>query len=96
MRARVRFRYPSTWASCFANSDYLVTYSEYEQLVDAYKWSLSEIRKLTFRERKHWLDRYIYKLEQEYQKQHRQNNSTQTVIGSAMGGGVTFGGMAFR
>jgi hypothetical protein len=71
-------------------------YAEYEQLVDGYSWNLSELRKLTIRERKHWLKRYLYKLEKEYQRQHTLNNSTKTVMGSAMGGGVTFGGMAFR
>lgn len=82
--------------SCFRNSDYQLAYSEYEQLVDAYGWQLPDIKKLSIRERRHWVNRYLYKLEQEYQKQHRANNTAQTVIGSAIGGGITFRGMGIR
>ncbi|APC46397.1 hypothetical protein HWB05_gp135 [Streptomyces phage BRock] len=59
-------------------------------MVDGYPgWSLAEIKKLTYRERQHWLDRYLYKLEQELQRRHRQNNSPQVRVGS-IGQGVTF------
>lgn len=65
-------------------------------MVDAYSWALSDIRDLTYRERKHWLDRYLYKLELALDRKHRQDNSTQTTIGSVLGGGVSFSGMPFR
>lgn len=84
------------WASCFRNSDYELAYQEYEQLVDGYGWSLFEMKKMTIRERRHWVNRYLHKLEQEYQRQHRANNSAQTIIGNAMGGAVTFGGHRLR
>jgi len=51
---------------------------------------------LSYRERKHWVNRYLYKLEMEYQKQHRQNNQAQTVMGQAIGGMPTFGGIPLR
>lgn len=81
---------------CFGISDYKVLYSEYEQLVDAFSWSLSDIKELSYRERKHWVERYLYKLELEYQRQHRQNNQAQTIIGQAIGGIPTFGGVPLR
>lgn len=83
------------WVSCFVNSDYGNLYKEYEQLVDAFHWPLSESRQLTYRERKHWIKRYIYKLELEYDKMHQANNSNQVVTRS-VGQGVTFGGMPYR
>lgn len=65
-------------------------------MVDGFGWSLSDIKELPFRERKHWVERYLYKLEQEYQRQHRQNNQAQTIIGQAIGGMTTFGGVPLR
>lgn len=83
------------WVSCFVNSDYNNLYKEYEQLTDAFHWPVSESRQLTYRERKHWIKRYVYKLEQEYERMHQLNNSTQ-VITRSVGEGVTFGGTPYR
>ncbi|WPH58267.1 hypothetical protein SEA_LUCKYSOCKE_91 [Streptomyces phage LuckySocke] len=51
---------------------------------------------MTIRERRHWVNRYLYQLEQQYQRQHQQNNSAQTIIGNAMGGAVSFMGRSLR
>jgi hypothetical protein len=83
------------WVSCFANSSYAILYKEYEQLNDAFQWSPSESRKLTYRERKHWVKRYLFKLEQEYDRMHQANNSNQ-VITRSVGQGVTFGGVPYK
>jgi hypothetical protein len=83
------------WAFCFGIFNYESLYKEYEQLVDAYHWAPSEIRKLSYRERKHWVKRYLFKLEQEYEKMHQANNSAQ-VITRTVGQGVTFGGVPYR
>lgn len=83
------------WAFYFGNSDYQNLYKDYEQLVEAFQWPISESRKLTYRERKHWVSRYVYKLEQEYERVHQLNNSTQ-VTTRAVGQGVTFGGVPYR
>jgi hypothetical protein len=83
------------WASCFGNFNYEDLYREYEQLVDAYNWSLYECRMISYRERKHWVARYLFKLEQEYERVHQSNNQNQTIMRS-VGQGVTFGGIPFR
>lgn len=83
------------WASCFENSNYYDLYKEYEQLVDAYRWSITEIRQLSYRERKHWVERYLHKLELEYDRMHQANNTNQTVVRS-VGQEVTFNGMRYR
>lgn len=83
------------WVSCFGNFNYLDLYKEYEQLVDGYSWSIFESRKLTYRERKHWVARYLFKLEQDYERMHQLNNQNQTITRS-VGQGVTFGGIPYR
>jgi len=95
MRARARYLFHLAWESCFANSNYSDLYKEYEQLVDAFGWPVSESRILTYRERKHWINRYVFKLEKEYERIHQQNNSNQVHV-NTMGSGVTFGGKPFR
>jgi hypothetical protein len=77
------------------NSDYQNLYKEYEQLTDAFHWPVSESRRLTYRERKHWIKRYVYKLEQEYERMHQANNTNQ-VITRSVGQDVAFGGMPYR
>jgi hypothetical protein len=81
--------------SCFENCNYYDLYNEYEQLVDAFGWPVSECRKLSYRERKHWIKRILYKLELDYERMHLANNSNQTVTRS-VGQGVTFGGVPYR
>jgi hypothetical protein len=83
------------WAFCFGNSNYESLYKEYEQLQEGFNWSIFDSRKLTYRERKHWVKRYLYKLEQQYEQMHQANNSTQ-VITRPVGAGVTFGGVPMR
>ena len=83
------------WVFCFGNSNYKSLYQDYEQLVEAFQWPITESRKLTYRERKHWVKRYLFKLEQEYERMHQLNNSNQTVIRS-VGEGVSFNGMRYR
>lgn len=83
------------WAFCFGNSNYQALYKDYEQLVEAFDWSVSESQKLTYRERRHWVSRYVHKLQQEYEQMHQLNNSTQVTVRS-VGQGVTFGGMPYR
>jgi lysyl-tRNA synthetase class II len=83
------------WEFYFANFNYNHLYKEYEQLTDAFHWPLSESRKLTYRERKHWIKRYVYKLEQEYERMHQLNNSAQ-VITRSVGQDVTFSGMPYK
>jgi hypothetical protein len=83
------------WASCFANSDYKALYKEYEQLADFLHWPISELRHLTYRERQHWVKRYIFKLEQDYDRMHQANNSTQVMMRS-VGQEVTFGGIPYK
>lgn len=83
------------WVSCFANSNYNSLYTEYEQLQEGFGWSIFDSRKLSYRERKHWVARYLHKLEKEYERLHQLNNSNQ-VITKEVGSGVTFGGVRFK
>lgn len=83
------------WASCFGNSDYSDLYRDYEQLVDAYHWSIPDIRKLSYRERRHWVRRYVHKLEKEYDRMHQLNNMNQTTVRS-VGQDVAFSGIPYK
>lgn len=63
-RAGGRYRCRFPWRRCFSEFDYRSSFTEVELLAGHYRgWSLTEIKSLSIRERRHWLRRAAWDIE---------------------------------